>query len=205
VIESAQMCALLASTERLIRILNRGQVYELVYTIKNIPQNIFGRFQSALLNLYGACLELLANLSQLLSRSTAAQTVNAILNPGETEGLYKKLSTLETELSREVQGCEAVRSSDIDARLLNIMKSLEAPVTRIDATVRAVFEHINSNEQIKILEWISSIPYGKHHDTVKNARTPDTCHWLLQHKKFGEWEDASSSMILWLQGSRKLL
>jgi ankyrin repeat domain-containing protein 50 len=157
-----------------------------------------------LLNLYGACLELLANSGQLLSRGTAAKTVNAILNPGETDGLYKKLSTLETELSWEVQGCEAARSNDTDTRLLDLLKSLETPITRIDATVRAVLEHINRGEQIEILEWISRIPYTKHHDTVKNARTPDTCLWLLQHKKFSEWEDASSSMILWLQGSRKL-
>ncbi|KAK4148047.1 uncharacterized protein C8A04DRAFT_33579 [Dichotomopilus funicola] len=62
-------------------------------------------------------------------------------------------------------------------------------------------ERVEDEECREILEWVSPIPYGKQHDTVKEARTPDTCEWLLQHKKFGDWNTSSSSVILWLQGS----
>ncbi len=41
------------------------------------------------------------------------------------------------------------------------------------------FERVNHGERLQILEWISSIPYGKYHDTVKEARTSDICEWLL--------------------------
>ncbi|KAK4235733.1 hypothetical protein C8A03DRAFT_17559, partial [Achaetomium macrosporum] len=56
-------------------------------------------------------------------------------------------------------------------------------------------------ERLEILEWVSPIPYRQHHNTVKEARTPGTCQWFLQCKAFREWEAASSSVIIWLQGS----
>ncbi|KAH6627042.1 hypothetical protein B0J18DRAFT_157987 [Chaetomium sp. MPI-SDFR-AT-0129] len=62
-------------------------------------------------------------------------------------------------------------------------------------------ERVEDQEHRKILEWVSPIPYGKQHDTVKEARTPNTCEWLLQHKEFGDWNTSNSSVVLWLQGS----
>lgn len=45
------MCALLASVDRIVRIVNRGQVYEQVYTTENTPKLAFENLQSALLEL----------------------------------------------------------------------------------------------------------------------------------------------------------
>jgi len=64
------------------------------------------------------------------------------------------------------------------------------------------FERVDDAECRKILEWVSPVPYGKHHDLVKDIRTSGTCEWLLDHGKFGEWESATSSVVLWLQGFR---
>lgn len=61
---------------------------------------------------------------------------------------------------------------------------------------------IEDKNLIELLEWISPMQYTSHHNRVKEARTPSTCEWLLQHEKFHEWE-ASPSAILWLQGSRQ--
>ena len=65
------------------------------------------------------------------------------------------------------------------------------------------FERVDDAECREILEWVSRVPYGKHHDLVKDIRTSGTCEWLLEHKKFGEWESAASSVVLWLQGFRE--
>lgn len=197
------MCALLASTDWIIRIIKRGEIYELVYTTENTPQVALENLESALVDLYSACLELLANLQELLSKNTAARTVHAILNPGETVDLFSKLKELETRLGSEVQACESGRSAAMDARLNDLLHGLDAPLTRIDANVCTLLEDINSKDQIAMLEWISSIPYGKHHNTVKHARGTDTCRWLLERSRFQEWEDSSSSVFMWLQGSRK--
>ena len=74
-IESEQMCALLASTEKIVRIINRGLVYELVYTSENTPEPALKNLQDALVDLYSATLELLADSPKLFSRNTAAETI----------------------------------------------------------------------------------------------------------------------------------
>ncbi|QKX62010.1 uncharacterized protein TRUGW13939_09166 [Talaromyces rugulosus] len=203
VVESAQMCALLASVEKIVRIVNRGQVYELVYTSENTPKLAFENLQSVLVELYGACMELLANSSKLFTKNTAERTVRSILHPGDTADIFSKLVQLETKLSHEVQVCESGRSAATDADYNLIIRNIiiSCFLTRLDERVCTLLEKVNEKEQLEILEWISPIPYKKHHDTVKEARTSDTCEWLLQNKRFREWEDTSSSVILWLQGS----
>lgn len=67
----------------------------------------------------------------------------------------------------------------------------------------SILTRMDEKDHIKILEWISHTPYGKHHETVKSARTDGTGEWLLSHMKFREWESKDSSAILWLQGSGK--
>lgn len=197
------MCALLASTEKIVRMIKRGQVYELVYTIENTPKVALENLQSALVELYSASLKLLANSKELLSKNAAARTVYAILNPGESADFFSKVVELETRLGSEVQVCESGRSATADTRLSDLLRGLDAPLTRIDERVCTLLEQVNINERLEILEWISAMPYRKHHNTVKEARASDTCRWLLERNRFREWEDTSSSVILWLQGSRK--
>lgn len=67
----------------------------------------------------------------------------------------------------------------------------------------SILTRMGERDHIKILEWISRVPYGKHHETVKSARTDGTGEWLLSHMKFREWESNDSSAILWLQGFGK--
>lgn len=150
--------------------------------------------QDALVDLYSASLELLANSSKLFSNHTAAQTVYAILNPGKTEGIFTKLADLETKLGCEVQVWESERSVAADMRLMDLLRVLNTPITRIDQRVGTLLERINEKDQLEILKWISPTPFGKHHSTVREARTSDTCEWLLQHERFREWEDSSSSV-----------
>ncbi len=198
------MCALLASTEKIVRIVNRGQVYELLYTPESTPESTpdvaLENLRSALLDLYRATLEMLANSSKLFSQNTALQTVNAILHPGETVGLFSQLADLETKLGYEVQACEAKRSAAVDRRLTD---RLDAPLTRVDEGVQDLLEIVDDMERRRILQWISPIPFGKHHDEVKDSRMHGTCEWLIQHEKFHEWEYPHSSALLWLQGSRE--
>ena len=75
------MCALLASVEKIVRIVNRGRVYELVYTSDSTPEDALQILETALVKLYKASLELLADSTNLFSKNTAERTVHAILNP----------------------------------------------------------------------------------------------------------------------------
>ncbi|KAI0902839.1 hypothetical protein F4823DRAFT_637780 [Ustulina deusta] len=84
---------------------------------------------------------------------------------------------------------------------MELLKLTKDSHRSIQDQIEIVLDRMSNEEQIKMLEWISPVQYGKHHKRVEEARTSGTCEWLLQHKKFCEWEEANSSVILWLQGS----
>ncbi|GAW15650.1 hypothetical protein ANO14919_050690 [Xylariales sp. No.14919] len=129
------------------------------------------------------------------------RAVAAPLQLGDAEDHISGLSECEKELSR------AADNRDRDRHLSNLSTVQELLKLKSDFSaifqqrIALVMNRIDSEDRIRMLEWISNIPYGKHHNRVKEARSADTCQWLLRHHKFREWEEASSSTILWLQGS----
>ncbi|KAJ0419784.1 ankyrin repeat-containing domain protein [Aspergillus carlsbadensis] len=202
--ESEQMCALLATTERIVRITSRGQVYENVYlptTAGAEMQPIQKQLEGALLKIYTTSLELLADSGKLLDANTARRTIEAIVNPGKFQGQLSGLKEDEEELLLDVQACEVQRSSDADNTMIDMLKTFNDPIVRIDEGVAHLLAHMNESDRIEMLEWISPVPFGKHHDGVSEDRTPGTGDWLLTHGDYRNWETKNSSLLFWLQGS----
>ncbi|KAL3460118.1 ankyrin repeat-containing domain protein [Aspergillus heterothallicus] len=202
--ESEQMCALLATTERIVRITSRGQVYEQVYlpTEPGVElQSIQKQLEAALLKIYTTSLELLADSGKLLDSNTVRRTIEAIVNPGKFQGQLSGLKEDEEELLLDVQACEVQRSSDADNTMIDMLKTFNDPILRVDEGVAHLLAHMNESDRIEMLEWISPVPFGKHHDGVSEDRTPGTGDWLLKHEDYQDWEKYASSLLFWLQGS----
>ncbi|KAJ5352349.1 hypothetical protein N7452_001323 [Penicillium brevicompactum] len=202
--ESEQMGALLAATERIVRITSRGQVYEQVYLpqARDTPlDGVQKGLESSLLQIYTTSLDLLVRSGDLLSAGTAKRTLEAIVNPGQVSDSVSDLGKQEDELLRDVQACESKRSAAADERTNAMLEALNAPMTRIDEGVSRLLQHMNESERISMLEFISPIPFGKHHDNIKEERVPGTGEWLMQNAEFRSWEDKSSSGLFWLHGS----
>jgi hypothetical protein len=200
-----QVCAMLGCVDVIVRIIRRGQVYELVYNSDNTPNGALTNLQSVLVALYSTSLNVLAEAETLFSQGVARQTMHAILHPGEAKELIAELTKLETKLAQEVQVCESARGASADTHLEGLLRDLNAPLARIDDSVKELLTGMQAGERSDLLKWISGIPFGEHHDTVKNTRTPGTCEWLLRHQRFRDWEETSSSAILWLQGTREYI
>ncbi|KAF7175044.1 hypothetical protein CNMCM7691_005512 [Aspergillus felis] len=204
VIDGEQMAALLAVTEKVVRIVSRGQVYEQVYLIDTSgtsEDKLSKSLQDALVKIYSTSLELLADSADLFSTNTARRTLKAILNPGHVSGGLSALAEQEDELLRDVQACESRRSAQADDRMIGMLDRLNAPLTRVDENVQSLLGQISQSHRTVLLEWISPIKFGEHHYNVKEKRTPGTGEWLLQNERFRDWEKTSSSGIFWLQGS----
>lgn len=202
--ESDQMCALLATTERVVRISSRGQLYEQVYlpTTPGIEmQTIHKQLEEALLKIYSTSLELLADSGNLLEGNTLERTLNSIVNPGEYESQLSSLKEAEDELLLIVQACEVQRSADADNTMIDMLKAFNDPILSIDEGVSHLLAHMDERDRIEMLEWISSIPFGSDHDGISEDRTPGTGEWLVQHRDFQSWESTSLSRFFWLQGS----
>lgn len=203
-----QMGALLGTTEAIVRVISRGQVYEQVYLVNDSDESgskLSQSLEGALIGIYRTSLDLLADSGSLFSQNTARRTLEAILNPGSVSGGLSALAAQEDELLRDVQACESRRSAAADDRMIGMLDCLNAPLVRVDGNVLKLLDYTEEEDRLKLLQKISPVLFGKHHDNVKETRTPGTGKWLLQNQEFQRWEETNSSGIFWLQGSRKLL
>lgn len=63
---------------------------------------------------------------------------------------------------------------------------------------------LSGKERLELLQWMSDIKYMDHHDDLSNKRLlPGSGQWLLESQNFIEWQQSSTSSILWLHGIRK--
>lgn len=195
------MAALLSATEKIVRVISRGQVYETVY-LKNKPEvdDLSKNLQSALTRIYSTCLDVLADSGTLFSKSAASRTLEAILNPGQMKDSLAAISSQENDLMRDVSACEVRRSANADEKMTEMLNALNAPMTRVDEGVQYLLTDMGAKDRIQMLEWISNIPFGKNHNTIRATHTPGTGKWLLEHNKFKTWDQGESSLF-WLQGS----
>ena len=87
--------------------------------------------------------------------------------------------------------------------MIEMLACLNTPLVRVDENVQKLLEKTSQSERLELLEKVSPVKFGAHHDNVRYARTTGTCEWLLQDASFSRWKEARGSGIFWLQGSRK--
>ncbi|KAI1314158.1 hypothetical protein F5Y03DRAFT_389634 [Xylaria venustula] len=125
----------------------------------------------------------------------------AIFKVGDAESHIDKLSKREKELSRASETCERHCNLSNRSAVQELLRLKEDFSKIFQNQINQLMDRIDDRDRIELLEWISRIPYGEHHERVKEARTRDTCEWLLRHDRFRKWEASSFSTVLWLQGS----
>lgn len=197
------MGALLSTAERVVRITSRGQVFEQVYLRKSSDKPLDAlqkNIESDLVNIYSTSLVLLANSGTLLASNTTGRILEAIIRPGKAAGDLADIEKQEGELLKDVQVYEYRRGVEADKRANAMLEALKAPMGPVSENVSKLLDHIGESERISMLEWISPIQFGKHHDNVKDNRTPGTGKWILNHEEFRVWEQKKSSVLFWLQG-----
>ncbi|GKZ69501.1 hypothetical protein AnigIFM50267_004710 [Aspergillus niger] len=188
-----EMTALLGTVERVLQATYRGREYESVYATRNSA--IADTLSEDLVSVYQVVLELLSYSIDMLSKSTWARVLDTMFD--ESSGLFSDLTAKEEELAKTAQACSAAT----DKKILKHLQDIGGHLPRIEAQVADQLKKLDWEEAMRILDWISSVKYGSHHDTVSGNRTPGTGEWLLQHRTFRDWEESSSSAVLWLRGS----
>ncbi|KAK3934684.1 hypothetical protein QBC46DRAFT_454028 [Diplogelasinospora grovesii] len=144
-------------------------------------------------DLWGEALELL-KLGQSESHIDIVDIVEAFAggldrNSGDKKGLA---ADIQEKRNGELKG----QQHDSWARCI-----IEGAVSVLSKLVSVGdVARIDSKDRLEVLEWISPVLYGKHHGTVKSARTAETCEWLIDHQALRKWQN-SSSAILWLWGN----
>ncbi|RAH86793.1 hypothetical protein BO86DRAFT_428564 [Aspergillus japonicus CBS 114.51] len=193
-----QMTALLGTVDRVLQVTHRARVYEVIYSAED--GGIEETLHRDLVNVYQATLELLSYSTDLLSTSTTERVLKGMFD--QTTGLFSDLAAKERELNYTASACESKRSAESDVKILQHMQALQGYLPRIDSRVTAFLERLEVKDALEILDWVSSVKYGENHNLVRGNRTQGTGDWLLQHRIFRQWEDSSSTAVLWLRGSR---
>ncbi|KAK4062672.1 uncharacterized protein Triagg1_9790 [Trichoderma aggressivum f. europaeum] len=197
-----ELAAVLGCSEKVLSIVRRGKVYEALYLNgANTFVPVQDDLERSLVDVYTKSLDLLAHVGQRLAGGHR-HLLLAIVNPGEAEGLMASLIKCENDVITAAQACEVVRSADADERLSTMLNSLSEPLRQTNDRIRDFLEEeVKENDIIKALKSLSPINFGDQHRIRAEPRTPGTGEWLLQHKKFQEWEHIPASTILWLQGT----
>lgn len=196
-----QMLALLGTLDEVFKVVYHGQIYEMLYTPERTREDVLQTLQTELHGIYKSALELIAYTQKQLSSGTLKNIVEAIASPDSADGLLSTLKARHVDLSHAAQLCESWRSGEVDDRLLDGLRSISEPMTRLEENFQTYFDEMESAKVIQILEAISSIPYTTHHQEYQEKRTADTCNWLLEDEGFRAWESSRSSGVFWLWGT----
>ncbi|KAL7946381.1 hypothetical protein V8C42DRAFT_352616 [Trichoderma barbatum] len=193
--------AILATAERVLNIIRREKIYEVVFTADDsIASELWQNLTTALVVLYDKSLDLLAYAARYL-KNKYRQILEWITNPGHAKSLMAELIQCETDVARAAECCELARSADADQRHTELLSSVHCLVDRIDDEIRRLFDEMESQKMLEALDYFSNVKFGEQHQKKAEMRTPGTGTWLLAHSKFKEWEHVDRSSILWLQGT----
>ena len=197
-----QMLALLTTMDEVLKVVYRGQIFEMIYTPENTRDDVRQTLHAELQSIYKSALELIAYTQEQLSRGTAKRIVEAVVNPENADGFLNDLESRHIKLISAAQLCESSRSAEADNRLLRAMHAIHEPLARFEERCEGYFSEMENDRMINFLKAISSIPYTTHHQEYQEKRTPGTCNWLLEDDVFREWENSSSPGVFWLWGTR---
>lgn len=77
---------------------------------------------------------------------------------------------------------------------------LEDWVIRSINQASVVQKTLDEEKHLELLRWISTTPFSRYHESLSQARMPNSATWLLQHPEYRAWNNSSSSSILLLHG-----
>jgi ankyrin repeat domain-containing protein 50 len=211
-IESEEVALLLESLDRVTRVVNRSRIYELLFRpgVMGHHMDSLRVLHRSLIAQYASVLELTAHVYRQLSRKTVARGASALWNPQRTQELLDAVSKQEQQVKIDADICQISRTLDTDAKTWNAVRELHGllmgisgPTISVSLEVRAMLHRIQQKELLEVLEWLSCVPYNKHHDEIRRSRVANTCDWLVSDVRFKTWEESENSMMLWLRGYGK--
>jgi hypothetical protein len=68
-------------------------------------------------------------------------------------------------------------------------------MSRVEANVETVTHKLNSEDDLKILDWLTPINYGPQHSDMLKMRQPGTGQWFLRSTEFQTWLNSSSQTL----------
>jgi hypothetical protein len=199
VAESQEIGALLISIERVAHLISLCTIYEILYLYGKESRKATKELESALVALYTVILRFLAEATQFYKNHHTGVLQGTF--PNLVDSFVNKCGYLENRVSTEAENCEGTSNRTAHLMLGEYGYGEEGD----NSQVAALSDRLDENKRLKILLWVSNIPYKDSHFIAREGRVDGTGEWLFTHQRYVEWRRSSSSAILWLHGAGKCL
>ncbi|UKZ68210.1 uncharacterized protein TrAtP1_009245 [Trichoderma atroviride] len=197
------LTAIFGCADKVLCLMNRGAIYEQVFLQSKLDDldACEKDLRNALINAYQKAFELLDYAGTQLKDGVAVRRFfEALLDPQKAKDKLNELQEAENSLQKVLTACDVKKKDLQNEQSLRLLKRLDKPLRYIDEKVTKMLKNLKDDELSKILNIICKIHVGNQHRSMTLKRTRGTGEWLSQRKEFREWEDSSSSNILWLTG-----
>jgi hypothetical protein len=208
------MGALLLGLDRILYLINRCRIYEILYLRTSEPMEGLDHLRSALVILYAIILQFLSKAIRQFGKSTPSRAFHAFSCTDDIAAFEKKSQAQEEQVEIAAESCERFNTRSARAEwvrnvgelkhMLADLKEQNNLFSHIETRVTGLWTRSSEDERSEILCWTSDIPYQDHHLLACTGRTAGTAEWLLHHSQYRKWKSSKEPMILWLHGIRKL-
>ena len=114
--------------------------------------------------------------------------------------IQSELSTDTMEISKSLQQSQAWLRQQIEEtqRIAGMLVSNQAEtLSRFDN----IDHRARQTHRLKILRWLSSVPYREHHQKELAEVLENTGSWFLESQTFTSWKLSHETAMMWLHGA----
>ncbi len=114
-----------------------------------------------------------------------------------------KINVLDGQISRFTE----VFNIDIQIDTAKGVAAMNALLTSLNEPIKRLVDHssiptqvLHESQHLQLLHWLSPVPFSSHHKRHSDTRIPGSGQWLLDHDRYLNWRNTSSSSIFLLHG-----
>lgn len=134
--------------------------------------------------------------------TNSVRLARSIVQFSEDEQMTK-INVLDGQISRLTE----VFSVDIQTNTAKGVAAMSALLTSLNEPIKRLVDHssisaqvLQENRHLQLLHWLSPVPFSSHHKRHSESRIPGSGQWLLDHDRYLNWRNTSSSSIFFLHG-----
>ncbi|KAI9370275.1 hypothetical protein BJX61DRAFT_544805 [Aspergillus egyptiacus] len=148
----------------------------------------------ALLRVYTAILDYAAEVKKVQQESIFGRVARSIKSLAD-----QHLTQLKATIEQQQLGAERWANFTNTLRdreqAQDILNGLDEGI----ALMKNVHSRVLKDEEKKVVEWVSDLPFSDTQRRMQGRRTQDTGNWLLESQEYTDWK-ASPGSVLWLPG-----
>ena len=201
--------------EAVSHLITRYAILEELYLQRNSEAS--DKLEDMVIRLYAEILTFLAKARKFFQSSakskksfliTSVKLTNSvrlamsIVKFSEDEHMTK-INILDGQISRLTE----VFTVDIQIDTAKGVAAMNALLTSLNEPIKRLVDHstisaqvLEESQHLQLLHWLSPVPFSSHHKRHSESRIPGSGQWLLDHDRYINWRNTSSSSIFMLHG-----